>query len=147
MTNYNERLDEILSDLREDAISYGEGLHHGSVKSDDEIKIASESLLAIQTEAKQAITSLYKEHAESELEKFKANNHIGYAYEPGEVTDNYIILERVIKKGKNWVFRVQCRWCGNEMNRMTNKFKVRHIDCKEWGVHMRLSAEQRARIK
>jgi hypothetical protein len=86
-------------------------------------------------------------YAESELEKFKVNNHIGYAYGVGEVTENYIVLDRVVKKGKNWVLRVQCRWCGNEMNRMTNKFKVRHIDCKEWGVHMRLSAEQRARIK
>ncbi len=86
-------------------------------------------------------------YAESELEKFKVNNHIGYAYGVGEVTENYIVIERVVKKGKNWVLRVQCRWCGNEMNRMTNKFKVRHIDCKEWGVHMRLSAEQRARIK
>ena len=70
MTNYNERLDEILSDLREDAISYGEGLHHGSVKSDDEIKIASESLLAIQTEAKRALASLTKELvAEAKPEK------------------------------------------------------------------------------
>lgn len=86
-------------------------------------------------------------YAESELEKFKANNHIGYAYEVGEVTENYIVLERVVKKGKNWVLRVQCRWCGNEMNRMTNKFNMKHIDCKEWGVHMRLHAEQRARIK
>ena len=86
-------------------------------------------------------------YAESELEKYKANNHIGHAYDVGEVTENYIVLDRVVKKGKNWVLRVQCRWCGNEMNRMTNKFKVRHIDCKEWGVHMRLSAEQRARIK
>lgn len=86
-------------------------------------------------------------YAESELEKFKANNHIGYAYEVGEVTENYIVLERVVKKGKNWVLRVQCRWCGNEMNRMTNKFNMKHIDCKEWGVHMRLRAEQRARIK
>ena len=47
--------------MLKDAISYGEGLHYGSVKSDDEIKIASESLLAIQTEAKQALASLIKE--------------------------------------------------------------------------------------
>lgn len=73
MTNYNERLDEILSDLREDAISYGEGLHHGSVKSDDEIKIASESLLAIQTEAKQAITSLTKEMVDEAKPEIKAH--------------------------------------------------------------------------
>lgn len=85
-------------------------------------------------------------YAESELEKFKANNHIGYAYQSGEVTDNYIVLERVVKKGKNWVLRVQCRWCGSQMNRMTNKFNMKHIDCKEWGVNMRLCAEQKARI-
>ena len=96
---------------------------------------------------KELINTQKRLYAESELEKFKANNHIGYAYGVGEVTENYIVLDRVVKKGKNWVMRVQCRWCGNEMNRMTNKFKVRHIDCREWGVHMRLSAEQRAMIK
>ena len=120
-----------------------------------EIDVITDNLLAYGVGAKDSydtrifdlINTQKRLYAESELEKYKANNHIGHAYDVGEVTENYIVLDRVVKKGKNWVLRVQCRWCGNEMNRMTNKFKVRHIDCKEWGVHMRLSAEQRARIK
>ena len=141
MTNYNERLDEVFETLNNKARE-----ERASCTERNNWEGYNFAYERLENEAKQAITSLIKEHAESELEKFKANNHIGYPYEPGEVTDNYIILERVIKKGKNWVFRVQCRWCGNEMNRMTNKFNMRHIDCKEWGVHIK-RVQSRERIK
>lgn len=56
-----QQIEEMISDFCEDSISYGEELHTGRVKSDDEIKSDSDELLRKQTEIAEAIDRLVTE--------------------------------------------------------------------------------------
>ena len=58
MSNTKQQIREMISDFGEDSISYGEELHTGRVKSDDEIKSDSAELLRKQTEIAEAIDRL-----------------------------------------------------------------------------------------
>jgi hypothetical protein len=90
-------------------------------------------------EFRQAITTMIKTEVKNAIEQYKKANHIGYMYVAGEVIDNYILLERLTKIGKNWKFRVMCRYCGNTMTRNSNKFLHSHLDCPKWGVGVKVS--------
>ena len=68
MSNTKQQIEEMISDFGEDAIRYGEELHTGRVKSDEEIKADSVELLQKQTEIFEAIDRLVTE-AQVELEK------------------------------------------------------------------------------
>ena len=61
MSNTKQQIEEMISDFGEDSISYGEELHTGRVKSDDEIKSDSAELLRKQTEIVEAIDRLVTE--------------------------------------------------------------------------------------
>jgi Txe/YoeB family toxin of Txe-Axe toxin-antitoxin module len=61
MSNTKQQIEEMISDFGEDSISYGEELHAGRVKSDDEIKSDSAELLRKQTEIVEAIDRLVTE--------------------------------------------------------------------------------------
>lgn len=61
MSNTKQQIREMISDFGEDSISYGEELHTGRVKSDDEIKSDSAELLRKQTEIVEAIDRLVAE--------------------------------------------------------------------------------------
>ena len=68
MSNTKQQIEEMISDFGEDAIRYGEELHTGRVKSDEEIKADSVELLQKQTEIFEAIDRLVTEAC---LQEFK----------------------------------------------------------------------------
>lgn len=81
MSNTKQQIEEMISDFGEDAIRYGEELHTGRVKSDEEIKADSVELLQKQTEIFEAIDRLVTEAVEeTELECF-------VYMEPGRIQD------------------------------------------------------------
>lgn len=69
MSNTKQQIEEMISDFCEDSISYGEELHTGRVKSDDEIKSDSAELLRKQTEIVEAIDRLVTEAKQDVLKE------------------------------------------------------------------------------
>ena len=65
-----QQIEEMISDFGEDSISYGEELHTGRVKSDEEIKSDSAELLRKQTEIAEAIDRLVTEAKAKAVAKF-----------------------------------------------------------------------------
>lgn len=74
MSNTKQQIEEMISDFGEDSISYGEELHTGRVKSDDEIKSDSAELLRKQTEIVEAIDRLVAEARIDELKHIVSNS-------------------------------------------------------------------------
>ena len=69
MSDTKQQIEEMISDFGEDSISYGEELHTGRVKSDDEIKSDSVELLRKQTEIFEAIDRLVTEAKQDVLKE------------------------------------------------------------------------------
>jgi hypothetical protein len=74
MSNTKQQIREMISDFGEDSISYGEELHTGRVKSDDEIKSDSAELLRKQTEIVEAIDRLVTDARIDELKHIVSNS-------------------------------------------------------------------------
>ena len=100
MTNYNERLDKILSDYAEAMGSY---VNFGSPFNSDEDNIAGAEALyqTSYNEAKQALTSLIKELV-AEAKPKKHNTDVGDAYQRtfcGEYNKGIDQFEQNLLKG------------------------------------------------
>lgn len=98
MSNTKQQIEEMISDFGEDAIRYGEELHTGRVKSDEEIKADSVELLQKQTEIFEAIDRLVTEARMNELEMLPHKVfdcspliHLGYTFD--EHTDRIAELQ------------------------------------------------------
>lgn len=91
MSNTKQQIEEMISDFGEDSISYGEELHTGRVKSDEEIKADSAELLQKQTEIFEAIDRLVTEARLEELDRLFTTKRINGDQIINQTTFNYIL--------------------------------------------------------